>query len=184
MRFAICLLLLLNAVVLAAPEADQTDPPRVESIRTNESAFLGAAVTSVDDATRAMFNSTREQGVLIQDVMAGTPAAAAGLQGGDIITELNGVTVREALDFIKQIRALKPGDPVTLKFDRNGKKDVVAEARLAGRVMPPIVMPGPAIVAPQPGVIIGGPGKDVFIRIPASRPTTAPAAGHEPDAKR
>ena len=172
-------LLMIASPLLGAPETkDDSQPARVEATKSNESAFLGAAVTTLDDATRAMFQSERENGVLIQQVMPGTPAAAAGIQAGDIVTDFNGVAVRDSVDFVKQIRALKPGDVVTLKLDRGNTRDIQVEATLAGRVMPPVVAPRVHIVGPQ--------AVDRFIiRIPASQPATAPApVPATPDAKR
>ena len=47
-------------------------------------------------------------------VVAGSPAAKAGLQAGDTITEINGRTIANSDGFISAISTYKPGDTVTL----------------------------------------------------------------------
>lgn len=53
------------------------------------------------------------------------PAQAAGLRDGDVIVALDGVPVADATDLIVDIRALAPGDVVTLTVDRNGSTETV-----------------------------------------------------------
>ena len=71
-------------------------------------------------------------GALIQDVTAGTPAAKAGLQVGDLVVELDGQAVTGTDDLVGRIRDHRPGDRVTLKLVRDGKEQTVT-ATLADR---------------------------------------------------
>jgi len=71
-------------------------------------------------------------GAVIQDVTAGTPAAKAGLQVGDLVVELDGQVVTGRDDLIGRIRDHQPGDQVTLKVVRDGKEQTVT-ATLADR---------------------------------------------------
>jgi putative serine protease PepD len=64
-------------------------------------------------------------GALVQDVTAGSPAAKAGLQAGDLVVALDGQAVTSQDDLISRIRDHKPGDRVTLKVVRNGKEQTV-----------------------------------------------------------
>ena len=57
--------------------------------------------------------------VTIYDIIAGSPAAEAGLQAGDIIRELNGETVESADSFNETLRE-NSGEPVTLVIERDG----------------------------------------------------------------
>ena len=59
-------------------------------------------------------------GAEIQGVDAGSPAAAAGLQKGDVVTTFNGVPIRDEIDITAQVRSLRPGDKVTLTYVRGG----------------------------------------------------------------
>lgn len=53
-------------------------------------------------------------GVLVRDVAADSPAAEAGLQPGDWITEVNGESVEDFEDLRSLIEAAQPGDEMTL----------------------------------------------------------------------
>jgi len=54
-------------------------------------------------------------------VAAGSPAAAAGLDPGDLITAIDGTSVSSTEDFISKIGGYSPGTTVTLTVDRSGK---------------------------------------------------------------
>ncbi|MGI9197121.1 MAG: S1C family serine protease [Candidatus Nanopelagicales bacterium] len=59
-------------------------------------------------------------GAKIADLTDSGNARAAGLQAGDIVTELNGNPVMDATDLIVDIRSLAPGDVVQLTVEREG----------------------------------------------------------------
>lgn len=54
-------------------------------------------------------------------VHAGSPAAAAGLQAGDVITKFDGKTINGPDELIVAVRAKNVGDSVTLTYLRDGK---------------------------------------------------------------
>jgi len=61
-----------------------------------------------------------------QPVVAGSPAAKAGLVPGDTITKVNGRTITNGDGFITVISTYKPGDTVTLTVtEPNGKTETV-----------------------------------------------------------
>jgi putative serine protease PepD len=61
-----------------------------------------------------------------QPVVAGSPAAKAGLVPGDTITKVNGRTITNGDGFITVISTYKPGDTVTLTVtEPNGKNETV-----------------------------------------------------------
>ena len=53
--------------------------------------------------------------------MAGSPAAKAGLQAGDLITAVNGTTVTSVNQFVAAIANYAPGETVTLTVKRSGE---------------------------------------------------------------
>jgi S1-C subfamily serine protease len=53
-------------------------------------------------------------GVIVQQVVEGSPAEAAGLQAGDVITALDGTPVESAQALTESIAGHTPGDVVTL----------------------------------------------------------------------
>ncbi len=66
-----------------------------------------------------------QQGALIAGVQSGTPAASAGLQEGDIITQADGKAVDGAEALSAAVRAHRPGDKMTLTYVRGGQKHTV-----------------------------------------------------------
>jgi len=60
-------------------------------------------------------------GVLIDDVLAGTPAAKAKLKGGDIILKVNGRAVNRPNHLQSLIARKHPNDTVTLSVRRNSE---------------------------------------------------------------
>jgi serine protease Do len=58
----------------------------------------------------------------VMEVTTGTPAETAGLQAGDVITAVDGVTIDSNHQFINEaIMNHKPGDTIKLTVDRNGQ---------------------------------------------------------------
>jgi hypothetical protein len=73
-----------------------------------------------------------EKGVKFSDVRAGSPAAKAGLQSGDILIQFGDKPINNLYDFTFALRNSKVGDVVKVKFLREGKEmsaPVTLEAR-------------------------------------------------------
>jgi len=62
------------------------------------------------------------EGALVVQVAPGSPAAAAGLQRGDVITSISGERVRTADDAISILRRLRVDDESVLGVLRNGQR--------------------------------------------------------------
>jgi len=65
----------------------------------------------------------KDKGVRFADVRAGSPAAKAGLVGGDIMVEFDGKKVENLYDYTYALRQKKPGDVVVVKFIRKGQAE-------------------------------------------------------------
>ena len=61
-------------------------------------------------------------GVTVSNVVAGTPAEAAGIKVGDTITSVDGKPVKNGEELVADIASRRPGTKVELGFIRNGKK--------------------------------------------------------------
>ena len=66
------------------------------------------------------------EGVYVTDVPAEGAAAQAGIKKGDIVTKLNGVAVNTGPELQEQIARYKPGDKVSLTYQRGGKENMVS----------------------------------------------------------
>jgi putative serine protease PepD len=80
---------------------------------TQSGTFLGV---SVADATG---------GALVQAVEPGSPAAAAGIQAGDLITSVDGKAIADGTALQQAIRGSKSGTTVTIGITRNGSPTTV-----------------------------------------------------------
>jgi putative serine protease PepD len=75
-------------------------------------AFLGVGQAFVENSAA---------GVLVGSVSANSPASAAGIRQGDLITEVNGEKVSTFADIRGRIQAAKPGDKFEIKVTRDGQ---------------------------------------------------------------
>ncbi len=66
------------------------------------------------------------EGVYVTEVPAGGAAADAGLKKADIVTKLNGVAVTSGPELQEQVSRYKPGDKVSLTYNRSGKENSVS----------------------------------------------------------
>lgn len=83
-----------------------------------EEGFLGVAL---DDRTDGGL------GALIRAVNDGSPAAAAGIEAGDIVIAVDGAAVEGAAGLIAAIRDLQPGDRTVIRVRRgDGELDLAA----------------------------------------------------------
>jgi len=94
--------------------------------------WLGVQLAQVSPVLVAHFPSA-EGGVLIHNVVKGSPAKEAGLEKFDIITSFNGERIEEGVGGLaKAIGVLEPGSEVSLKVLREGK-ELTVSATLASR---------------------------------------------------
>lgn len=90
----------------------------VAEIRANGRAthpWMGIAVSEITDEVAADFDT--QPGLFVQQVVPGSPAEAAGLQSGDLITKLNG-TPANSLSLAWLLVSANVGDDVTIAYLR------------------------------------------------------------------
>jgi membrane-associated protease RseP (regulator of RpoE activity) len=71
-------------------------------------------------------------GALVASVAPGSPARSAGLRPGDIITQVDGRPVASPVNVTEAIDVLRPGDKLTLQFQR-GPLNYTTAATLTAR---------------------------------------------------
>jgi len=67
-----------------------------------------------------LYDATGEPGALVALVVPGSPAQSAGLQPGDVITEINGGAISDSSEAQSAIEGDRPGERITLGVDRVG----------------------------------------------------------------
>ena len=98
-------------------------------------AFIGVQVVDLTPELKQAYGFTPDQGAVVAGVTAGSPAENAGLQVGDVITDLSGTAVNSATDLTTALASKKPGDKVTLTVYRGNQKltvNLTLGARPAG----------------------------------------------------
>ena len=66
--------------------------------------------------------SSQDYGVRLTGVREGSPAAAAGLEGGDVIVGFGGSEVSDIYTYTYALREMSPGDPVDVIVMREGRR--------------------------------------------------------------
>ncbi|NJL03578.1 MAG: PDZ domain-containing protein [Chloroflexaceae bacterium] len=83
--------------------------------------YMGISYLMIDGQIAAEQNLPVQQGALITDVLAQTPAAAAGIQPNDIIVAANGVNFSQYNSLRLELIQYAPGDQITLTVLRDGR---------------------------------------------------------------
>jgi Do/DeqQ family serine protease len=93
-------------------------------------------ITDVTPENAAEMGAPSAEGVVILEMLRGSPADRAGLQPGDIVVAFDGRPIREATQFRNDLAAAKVGSDITLTVLRNGRRVEatvdVEEARAVG----------------------------------------------------
>ncbi len=95
-------------------------------------AFLGIQGFDLNPLNNDEYGVAQEEGVVVDSVVEGTGAEAAGLGQGDIILEADGKRVTGMRDLIIAIRGRQPGDTMTLRVIKEGGERLV-EVELSER---------------------------------------------------
>lgn len=122
---------LLIAAGLAAAPASAVAGPNHESDHPDHffehfeasagQGRLGVYVMSLTPELRKHFNTPNDRGLLVARVEPQSAAAKAGIQPGDIVTEVRGHAVAQAEDMINALSDVPKNQSVSIKLVRDGK---------------------------------------------------------------
>jgi len=87
--------------------------------------WLGVLIQNVDKSLAESFGLDRPSGALVSKVTDGSPAAAAGVEQGDIILSFNGTRVERSSNLPPLVGLIPVGDAAELEVLRKGKKLVL-----------------------------------------------------------
>ncbi|TLZ46156.1 MAG: PDZ domain-containing protein [Methanobacteriota archaeon] len=94
--------------------------------------WLGIGGYDVDRRLAAYYGIASRHGVFAAEITPGSPAAAAGLQVGDVITSLGGKPLTGVADLVEGLRERSIGDTIEIEAERRGQP-VKAKAKLGVR---------------------------------------------------
>jgi serine protease Do len=83
--------------------------------------WLGVQVQPVTSGVADSLGMKQARGALVDNPQAGSPAAKAGIEAGDVITAVNGVSVKDSRGLARSISMMAPGSEVKLDVLRNGE---------------------------------------------------------------
>jgi putative serine protease PepD len=123
----------INTAIAASPEVgvsgtafaipiDVAQSVATELIETGRATHPWIGVTGANITPEAAEQFGVEQGAFIQEVLPGSPAAAAGLQSNDIVIRFAGEVIETMDDLVIAIRSRNVGELVGLEVVRNGER--------------------------------------------------------------
>jgi serine protease Do len=87
--------------------------------------WIGVQVQPVTQDIADSMGLKQADGALVAEPQKDGPAAKAGIASGDVITAVNGQSIKDARELARVIGGLAPGSDVKLDTLRNGKSKVV-----------------------------------------------------------
>lgn len=99
--------------------------------------WIGVAVQDMTPELAESFKLKDTQGVLISEVVRGSPADKAGIKPGDILVSIADSALSDSTVMLETISALVPGNTVSLKLLRN-QTDVVVQVKVGKRPKPKV----------------------------------------------
>ena len=117
--------LLMALVWIGGVEAGDKDKEKTIHIYTSgdhaDEGYLGVKMQELDEDLRKGLDINVKDGVLISEVIEGSPAEAAGIEDGDVIIEFNGEKVDSPSVLQELVAAVESGETVELKVFRDDR---------------------------------------------------------------
>ena len=87
--------------------------------------WIGVQIQPVTQDIADSLGLKKAEGALVAEPQANGPAAKAGIQSGDVITAVNGETIKDARELARTIGGIAPGNSVKLDVLHQGKTETV-----------------------------------------------------------
>jgi Do/DeqQ family serine protease len=84
-------------------------------------AVLGIVISDINSQLASQFNLKVLDGVLVQQTEEGSPARNAGIEPGDVITQIGAVSIKTLAELQDHLSRFRPGQEISLTINRNGK---------------------------------------------------------------
>jgi C-terminal processing protease CtpA/Prc len=101
-------------------------PPGIDSSIGLQRSRLGIHVQPMTEELREHFHAPRDRGVLVSQVEAGKPAAASGVEVGDIILSADGTPIERPFDLVRSVARTPEGESLELVLIRDEEQQTVA----------------------------------------------------------
>jgi len=87
--------------------------------------WLGVRVQPVTKGIADSLGLKKTEGAMVDEPQDGSPAAAAGIKSGDIISALNNTPIKDSRDLAQKVATLAPGSSVKLDIVREGQSKTI-----------------------------------------------------------
>jgi serine protease Do len=110
----VLLLLGVAAAYAATSGSTGTRTPEPAAVTSTSPAWLGVETTNAP-----------VRGAVVAKVVPGSPAAAAGIKPGDVITQLDTEPIETPAILVSAIAGMQPGDTVDIQVQRGASEQTV-----------------------------------------------------------
>lgn len=96
-----------------------------DQLQTNgqvQRAYVGINMQMIDDHLAKSFDLHVPHGVVVTDIVKGSPADKAGFQQGDVIVEVNGRRIENPLNMLGVVERLSVGQSYSMRVLRGGRE--------------------------------------------------------------
>ncbi|MDZ4201796.1 MAG: Do family serine endopeptidase [Gallionella sp.] len=97
--------------------------------------WIGTGVQELTAELAESFKLGNTQGVLVTEVIRGSPAEQAGIKPGDILVSIDGSPITDWNNMLEVVANLPPGKVVTVKLMRNGE-EISIRVKIGKRPLP------------------------------------------------
>jgi serine protease Do len=88
--------------------------------------YLGVVIQTLSPELAGKFAVAENGGVLVGDILRGSPAETAGLKRGDVIVDFAGRPVHKMQELQRLVAGTRPGTPIRLRVLRDRQEQLVA----------------------------------------------------------
>ncbi len=96
-----------------------------EAMRVGVVGALPRRIPTATPGFLGVFPGDHDRGAQLLEIVPGSSAEVAGFQLDDVIQSINGKRVRSALELVRILRRLDPGDDVEIVYERDGNEQEV-----------------------------------------------------------
>ncbi len=116
------LILLLFVVFMGSLGTQPAYAGEEAAEKKQKGSFIGVYPTDLTKDHREALNYKGKDGVMLDGIVEGGPAEAAGLEAGDILIAIDKDKIGSMEDLRKALKSHKPGDKVKVTVVRDGKE--------------------------------------------------------------
>jgi len=88
--------------------------------RINRDFEVGLRIQNIDEGIARAYQLTVAKGVIVTQIISGTPASKSGIKPGDIITEVEGFPINSEETLVGVFQEFRTGQTISIKIFRDG----------------------------------------------------------------